>query len=789
MRPEAPPALFGRTVQALHCVGVGGMGLGPLAIYLAGRGFRVSGEDDALTPPMADALARSRVVVTGRGEVPADCQLVVYSSAIAPAHPAVTAARARQVPLVRRGEVLAEAVRDRRLVAICGSHGKTTTTAMLVTALRAAGFPTGYVLGGLFNEETIPPARAGSNDWVVAEIDESDGTIDRFSPEITVAVNLDWDHPDFYRTATDLEATFAALFARTNGAVLLSDTCAVSTRIGSASLRPASPHPLANTLGYLTFGRTGDFNGRLIAEANGRMTLALGGRFAVDTARVQAIGDFNATNAMAALAAAQVMGATLDPDVLANYPGVRRRQGVLHRDQALTALEDYAHHPAEIRALLSSLRRDAGANGRLLTVFQPHRFSRTRQFKSEFAAALAIADAVYLIDVYGAGEAPIAGGTTADLYADLSRQAPTLPVTYLPGDTAGLLDRLLYDVRPGDLVAFVGAGDVDQSARAWVQRYTARAAVARRWDELAAALKERLSRGSRVRREESLAPKTTMRIGGAARIYVEPDGVDDLQRTVRFAREQDVRLYVLGRGSNLLVPDAGVDGIVVSLRLPVWETFEPLPDGRVRVGAGLRLKNLCGLATRTGLGGFEFLEGIPGNVGGALRMNAGAMGGWMFDVVEDVDVLTRDGERRTFKRAEMHVDYRHCEELHDAIAISAVLRPAASVPSDDINRQIDTYRDKRQKTQPREPSAGCIFKNPSGDSAGRLIDACGLKGERVGGAEVSTVHGNFIVNRGDATSADVLALIRRVRARVEQQTGVRLQPEVLLYGARWEDVL
>jgi UDP-N-acetylmuramate--alanine ligase len=113
-----------------------------------------------------------------------------------------------------------------------------------------------------------------------------------------------------------------------------------------------------------------------------------------------------------------------------------------------------------------------------------------------------------------------------------------------------------------------------------------------------------------------------------------------------------------------------------------------------------------------------------------------------------------------------------------------VLRPGGSRPAHDISRQIDTYRDKRQKSQPREPSAGCIFKNPAGDSAGRLIDACGLKGERVGDAEVSTVHANFIVNRGQATSADVIGLVRRIRARVEQQTGVRLQPEVLLYGSR-----
>ncbi|HEX2861151.1 MAG TPA: UDP-N-acetylmuramate dehydrogenase, partial [Lacunisphaera sp.] len=196
-----------------------------------------------------------------------------------------------------------------------------------------------------------------------------------------------------------------------------------------------------------------------------------------------------------------------------------------------------------------------------------------------------------------------------------------------------------------------------------------------------------------------------------------------------------------------------------------------------------------GLAIKAGCTGFEFLEGIPGSVGGALRMNAGAMGGWMFDVVEAVQLMTRDGEIRTMRRAEMHVDYRHCGELHDAIALGAWLRPAASADATDIRRQIDAYQKKRVESQPREPSAGCIFKNPPGTSAGRLIDESGLKGERVGDAEISPVHANFIVNRGHATSADIIALVRQVRAKVKEAKGVDLEPEVLLYGQEWREVL
>jgi UDP-N-acetylenolpyruvoylglucosamine reductase len=170
-------------------------------------------------------------------------------------------------------------------------------------------------------------------------------------------------------------------------------------------------------------------------------------------------------------------------------------------------------------------------------------------------------------------------------------------------------------------------------------------------------------------------------------------------------------------------------------------------------------------------------------------MNAGAMGGWMFDVVEEVQIMTRAGEVQTLRPAEMGIAYRQCAALREAIALGALLRPAAPAAAAEIARLIETYRSQRHEAQPREPSAGCVFKNPPGGSAGRLIDECGLKGARVGGAEVSPLHANFIVNLGAATAGDVLELVRRVRARVRQLKGVDLEPEVLLYGKNWKDVL
>ena len=774
MSTEQTPHFFKRETHAVHLVGVGGTGMAPLALCLRQAGLAVSGEDDALAPAVRLWLDQAGVTITGSGQVPEACELLVRSSAVHEGHPARARAADRGLPDVLRGEMLAELLRGRKLVAVVGAHGKTTTTGMLITALVRAGVPCGWLLGGLFADGSLPPGRLGPGEWVVAEIDESDGTIDGFSPEITVLVSLDWDHPDHYAQVGELTETFRRLIGRTRRAVVFDPLCALSAQVVMGAGVP-----------HFSFGPGADYQAVVVSESATHLTLSLGGRFPALEVSVRARGAFNAHNATAALAAAQLMGATVSRDLLAGYPGASRRQTVLHAGEDLTILEDYAHHPTEIRALLTSLRKRAA--GRLVVVFQPHRFSRTAQFAGGFADALALADRLFLLDVYPAGEAPVAGGTTADLHEAIRSSSPVLPVTHLAGRDPGRVDAVLAALQPGDWLVFVGAGDIEQLAHEIAARVDSlRASV---WERFVAGLRPQLSPETRLILEEPLAPRTTMGAGGCARCYAEPAGIGDLQLLLREAAGRGLRIFALGRGSNLIVPDEGVDGLVISLAHPVWQSCEPRSGGLIWAGAGLRLKNLCGWANKEGLAGFEFLEGIPGTVGGALRMNAGAMGGWIFDVVEEVQLITSAGEVRTLKKEMIRTAYRECADLIDAIALGALLRPVATAESAAINRQIDVYRSKRHESQPREPSAGCVFRNPAGLAAGKLIDELGLKGERVGDAEVSTVHANFIINRGHASAAEIIALIRRIRERVRAARGIVLEPEVLLYGRKWEDVL
>jgi UDP-N-acetylenolpyruvoylglucosamine reductase len=298
-----------------------------------------------------------------------------------------------------------------------------------------------------------------------------------------------------------------------------------------------------------------------------------------------------------------------------------------------------------------------------------------------------------------------------------------------------------------------------------------------------------LSNETVFRLNEPLRGKTTLKVGGVARYYSEPAHLEDLRLLLQEASKKQVAVFFLGRGSNLLALDGDINCLVVSLRHPVWRKLVPVGENGLRAGAGLRLRELCIQASQLGLSGFEFLEGIPGTLGGALRMNAGAMGGWMLDVVEEVRLFDRNGVEKVLRREDLHFGYRHCEELRDACAVEAVLRASGRAETGHIRQTISSFQAHRYASQPKEPSAGCIFKNPDGDSAGRLIDHLGLKGTTCGAAEVSAIHGNFIVNKGGATSQDVVELVRRVRAEVHRRSGILLEPEVLLLGADWGELL
>lgn len=280
---------------------------------------------------------------------------------------------------------------------------------------------------------------------------------------------------------------------------------------------------------------------------------------------------------------------------------------------------------------------------------------------------------------------------------------------------------------------------------------------------------------------EPLNKHTWYEIGGPCDVFCRPARMEDLQKALAICRSDGTPFQVIGKWSNVLVSDDGIRGVVFNLEDCCGQV---VVDGlRVRAGAGVQVPKLVLECEKAGLGGIEMFAGIPGTLGGAVKMNAGCHGKEIFDVIEDVTVLRR-GSTMTLAKTDIRYSYRHVETLDapDDVILGATLHLEKADPVVLAHRRKE-FMKKRQQTQPIQlPSSGSVFKNPPGDHAARLIDRCGLKGYTVGGASVSDKHANFFVNNGGAKAADVLALISHVRAEVVRQSGIPLELEVQLIG-------
>lgn len=733
-----------KSPKQVFLLGAGGMGMAPLALYLQGAGIQVAAYDDHFREPLRSQLENAGVKVLGEAVPPKVPDCIIRSSAVANDSPTLKSWDDRKIPIFRRGEFIARFTAGKKIMAIVGSHGKTTTAGMLAWGLNQVNFESSYLVGGVFEDEGMPCGKFAKDAWLIMEIDESDGTIDEFSPHATLALNCDWDHVDRYASPHSFSDTLQSLFSRTQGVVIL---------------------PKGSQIEECT---------SIIATAK------------VDTFPCpDDPADFLTFNAKAAVAAGRAMGADLSKVDFSKFPGMKRRQTVLHAGSNRTVMEDYAHHPAEIQSFLSH-RRLTDPKSVMRVIFQPHRYSRTKALARHFADELALADDLFLLPTYPAFEKYDSEGAVETLAGYLP---PRLrEATKVFDNFPSLRESIGHSLSGAnrDQVLFVGAGDLDRWAHAFASLENANG------DKFAAFslfLSSRLSKSCVLRTQEPLAAKTTMKVGGNAYLYAEPSHAEDLHSLVEACKLLEIPYVMMGRGSNLIVPDAGYAGLVLRLRGTFWSEINLRAVDSLVVGAGARLQEICRFACQNQLKGFEFLEGIPGTLGGALRMNAGAMGWETFDLVEWVSFLLPDGSIREIAGTDLEVGYRYCKEAYEGIALRAKLKADGRSDHRAIRKVIDKLARQRRISQPREASAGCIFRNPKDDSAGLLIDQAGLKGEREGAAVVSSMHANFIVNEGGASADEVISLIKRVRQRVKESKGKLLDPEVDVLGHNWNEFL
>jgi len=743
----------------VHLIGVAGSGMSGIAGLLLQLGHEVSGSDKL------DSQETARLQRLGlkfypqhRAEDAQNAELIIYSSAIKPENAILKAARDGGKRTIRRAEALAAIISCKRGILIVGMHGKTTTSAMAAHVLREGGLHPSHYVGA-----EIPILGTNSHwdnrgEYFVAEGDESDGTIALYHPELTLVLNIEEEHLDFYADMAAIEKVFNQLINQTSGKIFFCADDPHAARI-CRSLDRAICYGLSESADYRATGvELRNFSSRFNVYH---------GKEKIGGAVLNVPGEHNVRNALGVIALATELGVSFDKiaKALTKFQHARRRFEIKYDSPRFLLVDDYGHHPTEIKATLRTAR--SVGRKRVLTMFQPHRYSRTKLLRKEFGRAFGDADRVVITDVYGSNEAPIPG-VSGQMIADEIAATGHRGVSYQP-DLEGVHRDVGNMLEAGDLVLSLGAGNIHEQ----LAKVAADLVIAEK-------IKEIVGEDGDIRLYEPLSKHTTLRVGGPAQFWVEPRTEKSFAELIRFCRRENIPLFVIGRGSNLLVRDGGIRGVVAH---PSGGDFDKIEiDGNeITAGVGAKLKEIAYAARGADLGGLEWMEGIPGAVGGALRMNAGAMGAQTFENVVGIRYLDPEGNPHDKRRDELEVHYRHFPLLEKNFAVSAKFR-AAPAKRDQIEARLHESQEKRRTTQPIAKSAGCIFKNPQTCPAGKLVDELGLKNSAVGKARVSEVHGNFIVNDGGAKATDMLELIDRIKTEAKAKRGIELETEVQIVG-------
>ena len=453
--------MFRGRVRHVHFVGIGGIGMSGLAEILRTQEFEVSGSDLKANDITRRLETMGVTVMVGhKAENVQGADVVVYSSAIVPSNPELARARALEIPIISRGEMLAELMRTKYTVAIAGSHGKTTTTSLVATVLRQAGLDPTVLVGGKVNA-LGSNAKLGAGDLFVAEADESDGSFLRLAPTVAIVTNVDPEHLDHYKTHEGVKDAFVQFMNQIpfyGLAILCMDHPHLQSLIPRVGRR------------HVTYGFSRQANYRAKdVKFEGLQTrfTAWHEKNPLGEFVVRMPGQHNVQNAMGVIACADELEVPLDVvrDAIAGFHGVQRRFTVLGQPKLGTSdvmiVDDYGHHPAEVEATLDAAQR--GFDRRVVVAFQPHRYTRTRDLFDEFTRAFNRADVLVVTEVYPAGEQPIAGAT-GDALAEAIRKHGHHGVHYV-ADKKKVAEKLRSLIQPGDLVIALGAGDINASAR------------------------------------------------------------------------------------------------------------------------------------------------------------------------------------------------------------------------------------------------------------------------------------------------------------------------------------
>lgn len=755
----------------VHIMGVGGAGMSSLAVLLSEFGCVVSGCDSANATMLAQ-LREFGVEIDDHHDVAhvTEVDVVLWSPAVPSSHPEMTAAGNSAATTLARRDVLTELSRMSRLIGVTGTHGKTTATSMLVHIMAAAGRDDSRLLGA--------PVRGvgfgghwGAGD-LLAEVDESYGAFTRLTPYALGLLNVEADHLDHYGSLAHLESAFVDVMGRTTGPVVVwtddPGAARAAARVTSEIITVSAHENPWWRLVDERIERQGA-RARLVGPVDVDIELSVTGRH-------------NLVNA--AVAAALAVSVGVEPTDVAE--GLRRFRGAPRRFEhvatwrGMDVVDDYAHLPGEISATVAAAR--AAGYRRVQAVFQPHRVTRTLSVGADFAPAFDDVDEVMVTDIYTAGE-DNPDGVTGQVVTDYINDRRRTPALYFATlrETANALE--LRD-EPADLLLILGAGDVT-SVLDYLSEVNRPSGVG----PARAPNSDRhfFGHDERVEYDVLLGARTTYRVGGSVAALLTVARDEDLgefsQRLVNSTRP----FVTVGNGSNLLVAEGRHELVVVHLAGDYAELqVDESDDGfRVVAGAALDLPVAARRLASEGAVGFEWAVGVPGTFGGAVAMNAGGHGSDMRASVTRVEVWAR-GERRWRGADELDFGYRR-SALGPGEIVTRVELALGRGDATRARERISEIVRWRREHQPGGANAGSVFRNPPEDSAGRLIEVAGLKGERRGSARISDKHANFIVVDPSGSADDVWALMRHVREVVAATSGIWLESEHRFVGveATW----
>jgi UDP-N-acetylmuramate--alanine ligase len=799
-------------IKRVHFIGIAGSGMSGLALLADAQGIRISGSDTYRSQYLEAVLAHDIPVSFEQGAqnvADADIDVVVVSTAIPADNPELIAAYENELEIWPRARMLAYLGRDKRTWAVAGTHGKTTTSSMLASTLDRLGADPSFLIGGVLKGYESSAQSGQGRDYVI-EADESDESFTWLSPKLAIITNIERDHLDHYHSLEEIYAAFGRFIA-----TLTED----DTLVYCADDRGLARLVQGSVARKVSYGQdqAADFSCRVGEQ--GAFVLRCPDGQELECKLPVSPGAHNMLNATAVVAACTSEG-YVSADVtsaLEQFAGVKRRFEVIGRVQGIDVVDDYGHHPTEIKATLAAAQSAGYHHVHLL--FQPHRFTRTQHLLPEFSEAFTEADSLFVLDIYSAGEQPLAGIDAETLINAVRRRHPEADITYAPDRAAALLS-LAKRAKPGDVILTMGAGDVttlapqlvavlEQGQNDRVKKHWT-APIFEAYCELEGSVQGRLNL------DEPMSRHTSFRIGGPAALFIECANLTDLNRSLEVIQHFALPWTVVGRGSNLLVSDEGFEGAVLNLghefksfRFPddspegtlakadagdggarkgvqiSGEQDNSLRTGELGLlssGAAVPLGNLVQKAFKKGFSGLEFAVGIPGTLGGAVFMNAGTAHEWISAIVANVTVLRPGVGLVRYRTDDLDWAYRKSNiPLGEIILEAELLLKKGNTAH--IRALMEGALRRRQKTQPLNmPNAGSIFRNPEGESAGQLIDSLGLKGFRVGDASVSSLHANFIVNEGSARARDVLTLIQEIKRRVKVNYGRELQTEIRFIG-------